>query len=289
MQHEELISVLKEPALEVMKELKVPASVLIGLSALILDNEDFASIRTKLIEGNNPFAILADNNSNNKKKVKKIFNDRNKQLYRTYDSMEEAVANFVTRNPNIFDEMKDIYQYHYAISQTSGLDSDQKNALIAFIEEYQIYDLDKALADQFFGKNETLIEVPPEIYKDAAEESIDEITTAINMKVKPKVAPVDVIELHTSKTKFLKKKSEKNRLYDAGEKIHLDNSNLYKTVYDRYPIRAISGDYYIYSGGCLDQRYAIVKKKEYALGGELCNPDYIMGYVDFDQIKIIEE
>ena len=36
MQHEELISVLKEPALEVMKELKVPASVLIGLSGCCL-------------------------------------------------------------------------------------------------------------------------------------------------------------------------------------------------------------------------------------------------------------
>ena len=286
MQYNELISILEKPAISVANAQILQASVLVGVSALILDNEDFSNIRKKLIDGNNPYAVEVKDRGNKSNKSKKIYNEKNKKLYRTYGSLEDAMSDFVNSNSAIFDEMRQIYDYKLAIENTSGLDDDQKEALIDFIEEYKLNKLDETTSVSASVGGPIVVEAPVS-YQENLEAVKDAITDINNDMKEPEKEPVN-IPINTAK-KLIKKTfispKEREKACQAGTKIHVLNTNMYASVKATVPTRAITGDYYLYSGVQVNQRYAIVRKPEYVLKDK----ELIFGYIDYDEFDIIGE
>ena len=283
MEYQEIIDIVKDPAMPVAKELEVPSSILIALSVLILDNEEYANIQKGLLDANNPYAIEA-NYVSKKTKKKKVYNDKNKKLYHSFDSMEEAIANFVTTNETIFSTMKGTKDYVVALNDNDALTDDQKDQIVMIIEEYKLNDCD------IWGDKLNIItpsiEVEQPIVNDAAKEIIDAVSE-INPEMK-KEDVVPVLNLPKTTKSIVRNIADhrvRRELCTAGTKIHVLRTNLYKTIYDKIPTRSITGDYYLYSGVEKYQRYAVVAKKEY-VG---VNDDLILGYIDYDEFDIIEE
>lgn len=284
MEHNELIKILKEPSIKVMEEQLVPASILIGLSILILDNEDFSTIKKKLIDGNNPYAEEEITKAGTKSKNKKIYNDKNKTLYRTFSSMEESITYFITTHQSIFKQIRGIADYKRALIRTDGLTEDQREELQLVIEEYRLYEYDTVQVD---AEDETpIIEVDTAKTKETLDK-VAEAVSNINKDIKKKdpVKPV----VNTSKFSEVIKKNDDDTVRKenckVGTKIHVLRANLYNSIYDKVPTRSITGEYYLYSGVEKYQRYAIVSKKEFV--GK--HTDYILGYIDYDEFDIIKE
>lgn len=285
MEHNELIKILKEPSIKVMEEQLVPASILIGLSILILDNEDFSTIKKKLIDGNNPYAEEEITKAGTKSKNKKIYNDKNKTLYRTFSSMTEAITDFVISHQTIFEQIKGVPDYKRALLRTDGLTEDQKEELHLVIEEYNLQEYDTF--EPGIEDDTPVIEVDAKKTKTVLDE-VAEVVTNINKDIKKKEELTEPV-INTSKFSRVIKKNDdvkvRKESCKSGTKIHVLNTNLYKTIYDKIPTRAITGEFYLYSGVEKYQRYAIVSKKEFV--GK--HTDYILGYIDYDEFDIIKE
>ena len=284
MQYKELISLLEEPAISVANAQLLQPSILVGLSALILDNDDFSNIRKKLIDGNNPYAVEVEKEKN-KSKPKRIYNEKNKKLYRTYGSLIDAISDFVSSNSAIFDEMRHIVNYKMAIETTTGLDDEQKEALYNFIYENELYKLDETTTVSF-GIGDPIVIAMPE-YQDNVQVVKDAIGI-INEDMKEEKKEKEILPISTIKKPIKKifiNPREREKACQAGTKIHILRRGLYDSIKSNVPIRSITGEYYLYSGVQKMQRYAIVENKEYVLKDK----ELILGYVDYDAFDIIEE
>ena len=283
MQYKELISLLEEPAISVANAQFLQPSILVGLSALILDNEDFSNIRKKLIDGNNPYAVEAEKDKN-KSKPKRIYNEKNKKLYRTYGSLIDAISDFVSSNSAIFDEMRHIVNYKMAIETTTGLDDEQKEALYNFIYENELYKLDETTSVAISVGDPIVVAMPDQQNVKEIQDAIGDINEDMKEVEKEVVAlPISTIKKPTKKTFINSREREKS--CKAGTKIHVLRANMYDSVRSKVPSRSITGEYYLYSGIQVDQRYSIVTKEEYVLKDK----ELILGYVDYDSFDIIGE
>lgn len=284
MEYKEIISIIKEPAVTISEETKIPASILIALSVLILDNEEFSTIQKKLLDANNIYAAEAQYTSK-KLKQKKVYNDKNKKLYHAFESKEEAIANFIQTNESIFEGMKGVRDYWIALGESNALSDEQKEQLLQVIEDYKLNEYDILISDS--------TEVNTEVEKLDSSSNTDTITEVKDIieKINPdmkKEEPAATVKLAKPIRVLADKKADhklRSSLCKAGTKIHALRTNLYKTIYDKIPTRSITGDYYLYSGVEKYQRYAIVAKKEFVGDSE----DFIIGYIDYDEFDIIEE
>lgn len=271
MEKSELIDLIKVPAVEVMNEKKVLASILIAESVRILFSDDMITCYSDLVAGNNPMAVEADKNY----KGETIYNEKKKIVYRTYNSLEEGIANYITLNSDKFDIIKEIYDYKTALSKLEAKFYDIAD-LSKYIESYRLYDIDgKQLKKMYSGK--TVVESVPENRTTLLLKDMANIHDGVSLnKTKAQV------EKETKKMEEETVKNERIRHPTmAGTPVTLHMVNLYKNVETGTPMRAINGTYYLMDGICKYERYAIVMKKEYVR-----KPQYVLGYVDASDIDV---
>ena len=140
MEKSELIDLIKIPAVSVMKEKKILASIIIAESIRILYTDNMITCYSDLVMGNNPMAVEADKNYTGET----IYNEKTKVLYRTYPSLEEGISNYITLNEkDKFDKIKEIYDYNEALAKLSAKFYDTEE-LKTYIEAYRLYELDNA-------------------------------------------------------------------------------------------------------------------------------------------------
>jgi len=278
MDRRELITILKEPAYKVMRELKIPSSIIMAISIAILEQEDIIHIAEDLVLGNNPMAIEPDYSYDGET----ILNEITKKVYRVYGSLEEGLANYITSNKDIFENMKGILQYDYAFKKNETYTREEKDYLISIIEEFELYSLDKQASDIFFSsKSEnSLIELENTDHINIVDE-IKESMGIIENKKEETAKPIHIVkkkkrvELKPIKTKKISDNLESKTIM-AGTRIYLLGANLYESAVSNVPVRSITGEFFICSGVCENNKYAIAKT--------LNMNNYIMGYVNRRQI-----
>ena len=85
-----------------------------------------------------------------------------------------------------------------------------------------------------------------------------------------------------AKQKSKESSSIVNTILKAGSKIVCNNLNLYYNLTDKNPGRSLTGDYYLYDGKKIKDRYAVCVKN-----GSNENPVYMkIGYVNAKDIEV---
>lgn len=272
MEKSELIDLIKGPAVEVMNEKKVLASILIAESIRLLFSDDMITCYSDLVAGNNPIAVEADK----KYSGETIYNEKKKVVYRTYGSLEEGIANYVTLNSEKFDVIKEIYDYETALSKLSAKFYDIAD-LKKYIESYRLYDIDSKQLKKMYSGNKTVVETVPENKTTLFLKDMAGIHDGVGLnKTKAQVV--------REEKKAMEEKVKNERIktpLTAGTPVTLHRTNLYKSIEAGTPMRAISGTYYLMDGICKYERYAIVMKKEYTR-----KPQFVLGYVDASDINV---
>lgn len=275
MEKSELIDLIKVPAINVMKEKKVLASIIIAESIRILFADGMITCYSDLVAGNNPMAVEAPKGYDGET----IYNEKKKVLYRTYDSLEEGISNYITLNEEEkFNKIKEIYDYTEALAKLASKFYDTKD-IKTYIEAYRLYDIDNTIVKKMYSGSKNVIG------------RVGRNTVAMTLR--------DMANIHDGigigKTRAVVERENKqimettiknNRIampLKAGTKLALHSVNLYKSLDINIPTRAITGTYYLMDGKCVYERYAIVMKPEY-----VGKSQYVLGYIDASDIKVAE-
>lgn len=273
MEKSELIDLIKVPAVNVMKEKKVLASIIIAESIRILFADDMITCYSDLVAGNNPMAVEAPKGYDEET----IYNEKKKVLYRTYDSLEEGISNYITVNEEEkFNRIKEVYDYKEALSKLASKFYDTA-PLKTYIEAYRLYDIDNAQIKKMYSGSKNVVE------------HTGRNTVAMTLR--------DMVNTHDGvgigKTRAVAERESRQKMatqvknnkitgpLKAGTKIALHSTNLYKDLKVNIPTRAITGTFYLVDGRCVYERYAIVLKLEYVGKSE-----YILGYIDESDIRV---
>lgn len=278
MEKSELIDLIKVPAVNVMKEKKILASIIIAESIRILYADNMITCYSDLVMGNNPMAVEADKDYEGET----IYNEKTKVLYRTYPSLEEGISNYITLNEKKkFNRIKEVYDYKEALSKLSAKFYDTKE-LETYIEAYRLYELDNIQLKEMYSGSKNVIESTK---KNTTTEMLKSL---VNTHEGPGIGKTKA-EVEKEKIKK-ERKAEEEKLnsriqkpLSAGTKLSLRMVNLYKSIESNVPMRAISGIYYLMDGQCKYDRYALVLKEEY-----IYKPEFVIGYIDSSDIKIAE-
>lgn len=278
MEKSELIDLIKVPAVNVMKEKKILASIIIAESIRILYADNMITCYSDLVMGNNPMAVEADKDYEGET----IYNEKTKVLYRTYPSLEEGISNYITLNEKKkFNRIKEVYDYKEALSKLSAKFYDTKE-LETYIEAYRLYELDNTQLKEMYSGSKNVIESTK---KNTTTEMLKSL---VNTHEGPGIGKTKA-EVEKEKIKK-ERKAEEEKLnsriqkpLSAGTKLSLRMVNLYKSIESNVPMRAISGIYYLMDGQCKYDRYALVLKEEY-----IYKPEFVIGYIDSSDIKIAE-
>lgn len=278
MEKSELIDLIKVSAVNVMKEKKILASIIIAESIRILYTDNMITCYSDLVMGNNPMAVEADKDYEGET----IFNEKTKTLYRTYPSLEEGISNYITLNEKKkFNRIKEVYDYKEALSKLSAKFYDTKE-LETYIEAYRLYELDNTQLKEMYSGSKNVIESTK---KNTTTEMLKSL---VNTHEGPGIGKTKA-EVEKEKIKK-ERKAEEEKLnsriqkpLSAGTKLSLRMVNLYKSIESNVPMRAISGIYYLMDGQCKYDRYALVLKEEY-----IYKPEFVIGYIDSSDIKIVE-
>lgn len=278
MEKSELIDLIKVSAVNVMKEKKILASIIIAESIRILYTDNMITCYSDLVMGNNPMAVEADKDYEGET----IFNEKTKTLYRTYPSLEEGISNYITLNEKKkFNRIKEVYDYKEALSKLSAKFYDTKE-LETYIEAYRLYELDNTQLKEMYSGSKNVIE------STKTNTTTEMLKSLVNTHEGPGIGKTKT-EVEKEKIKKERKMEEEklnNRIQkplSAGTKLSLRMVNLYKSIESNVPMRAISGIYYLMDGQCKYDRYALVLKEEY-----IYKPEFVIGYIDSSDIKIAE-
>ena len=281
MEKSELIDLIKIPAVNVMKEKKILASIIIAESIRILYTDDMITCYSDLVMGNNPMAVVA----NKKYKGETIYNEKNKLVYRTYSSLEEGISNYITINEeDKMDKIKEVYDYKEALSKLSASFYDTKE-LATTIEAYRLYELDNAQLKEMYSGSRNVIESTKKNDTTDLLKSLANTHEGLGTgKTKAEVKKEEYAKMTRSTIEEPVKNPRISTPLKPGTKLALHSVNLYKDVYKNIPTRAITGKYYLMDGKCAYDRYAIVIKPEY-----VNKKEYVIGYIDSSDIRIAEE
>lgn len=254
MEKQELILKLKNPAIHVMKEKKIIASILIAESICVLYSKNIYQDINRLLNLHNPFAIS--------------YNGK----YREYRTLEEGIANYITSNQDRFCNLENLFRYGDVLVKDNTLSIAKKNQLKSLIEKYHLYEYDIEAISLLYESKKNIIEIPSRnkntlYYQKQSNCEPDKIKTT------PESILIEEVE---------KKKKENNKKLEKGQQITLSNVNLYETYDSKIPLRSISGTYYISTdlNKMRNNRCGIVMKKEY-IGNDLL----LSGYIDVRKIK----
>lgn len=270
MEKSELIKILASPSKKVMENKKIIPSIIIAESLRILFSDDMSTCYEDLILGNNPMAVEANSDF----KGEKIYNEKLKVMYRTYDTIEEGIANYITLNSKSkFNSIKEVYNYKDALNKLSAMF--YKSELEKFILAYKLFDIDHNVLKKTYSGKKNIID---SIKTNNTVDELKKITKSFTGSELGKTYEQFQKETIKEKTRIdNEKKNNKIRTntLTKASMVKIHNANLYSDIYTSSPTRSISGTYYLLDGLCKNNRYAIVMKKEYA-----GKRDYIMGYVD---------
>ena len=277
MEKSELIDLIKIPAVNVMKEKKILASIIIAESIRIIYTDNMITCYSDLVMGNNPMAVEADKNYTGET----IYNEKTKVLYRTYPSLEEGISNYITLNEkDKFDKIKEIYDYNEALAKLSAKFYDTEE-LKTYIEAYRLYDLDNAELKKMYSGSKNVIE------STKTNSTTELLKSLANTHEGPSLgktkAKVDKENIEKKKVEEEKMNSRIKKPLSPGTKITAHMVNLYKSIESNIPLRAITGTYYLMDGKCHYDRYAIVMRKEFKN-----KPNYTIGYIDASDVNVAE-
>ncbi len=271
MEKRELISILKQPAINVMKEKKIIASILIAESICTLYSKDIYSDMNKLLKYNNPFANLSDKIYSVVEGTKSVSYD-SRDKYMKYSSLEFGISNYITRNNDRFRKLINLFRYEDVLIKDDTLSTAKRNQLKNIIEAYQLHKLDIEALSLIYESKKNVIEIPSKNNNTLYYQKQSNCEPN-KVKITPESVLIDEYE---------KKKKENNKKIKKGQQIILSNANLYENYDSKIPIRSISGIYYINTDShkIKNNRCGIVMKKEF-VGNELL----VLGYIDINKIK----
>ena len=267
MERSEIINKIKNAAVNVMKENKIIASLLIAEAICILESEYYYGKIQKLLDVNNPFAIKAQY----QKQKKHAYYDSYEQIhYRKFNTMEEGIAKYISINYKRFSTLKSIYDYNEVLAKDSTLTEEKANQLKLIIEGYRLNELDNKYVDSIYESKKHIVEIP-----------LENDSTKYYQEQSNYDKPNTQITPNYAKTTSFKKTVEPSKkVYYKGDEIVLCNANLYESPSSGIPIRLISGTYYIASSTPILNRYAIAFKKEFIIDNNM-----ILGYVNKNDLK----
>lgn len=276
MEKSEIIKILEEPAIEVMKQKKILVSILIAESIRILYKDNMSSCYEDLIIGNNPMAVEATESF----KGEKIYNEKTKTMYRTYETLEEGIANYITlHETDKFDIIKEIYNYKDALNKLSSKFYNVTE-LEKYIMAYQLNTIDQNVLKQMYPGKRNVIET--DINSETAD--LMKMLVDIHAGVGLNMTASEFENEENNNVRVLQESINNKidtRTLKKGTTVKLHNANLYNSLKANTPTRCITGEFYLLDGIYKYHRYAIVMKQQY-----VGNSNMIMGYIDEDQIRL---
>lgn len=278
MNRKDIIDQVKQPAIEVMQDRKVLASLLIAESILI-------SEKHKTIEANNPLRLK----------------DSKKDTLLKFDSIEDCFNVFITGGIIESGRENIIGNYNYKSSvRYLKLDKDTENSIIELIEALKLYEIDNEIVKNIYNGKRTIVEIDGEPFIDCykvrqsfASDKTEILTTFDKDEAIRECKKHYGYSVFNSRGKCifnnaltpeLKVKMElEQKVAQApknGSKIYLESVNLYDSPTSKFPIRSITGFYYVCGSKRYNNRYMITKKPEY-IGDETM----VIGYInDSDRV-----
>lgn len=268
MNRKDIINIVKQPAIEVMQDRRVLASLLIAESILI--SEPY-----KEIMYNNPL------------RLRNLDNDS----FLKFDDIEDCFNYFIDHGIINNKRTNIIGNYNYkSLVKTLRLGETNENSLIEIIESYKLNDIDSDILSNIYNGKRTIVEIETEPFTDFyrvrqafgsdrtevfstfdKEEAIRECKKYFGCTVFNSRGKAIFTNALTPELKAKIEIDEKiTKAPVIGTKVHLENVNLYEYPDSKAPIRSVTGDYYIYDSKRYNNRYMITNKLEnigvFALG-----------------------
>lgn len=268
MNRKDIINIVKQPAIEVMQDRRVLASLLIAESILI--SEPY-----KEIMYNNPL------------RLRNLENDS----FLKFDDIEDCFNYFIDHGIINSKRTNIIGNYNYkSLVKSLRLGETNENSLIEIIESYKLNDIDSDILSNIYSGKRTIVEIDTEPFTDFyrvrqafssdktevfstfdRDEAIRECKKYYGCTVFNSRGKAIFTNALTPELKAKIELEEKVTKAPAiGTKVHLENVNLYEYPDSKTPMRSVIGDYYIYDSKRYNDRYMITNKLEnigvFALG-----------------------
>lgn len=270
----DIINKVKQPAMDVMYDRRVLASVLIAESVLI-------SEQYKDIYGNNPLRVRSAKTDSLLafKSIEDCFN-----FFIDVGIIENGRNNIIGN-----------YNYKYLV-KSLRLGDTNENSLIEIIESYKLNEIDQQVLLNKYDGRKTVVEIDSEPFIDFyrvreafgsdrteifssfnKEEAINECKKYYGYSVfnsKGKAIFTNSLTPELKAKMELQEKVTSDNKVNAGTKITLNAVNLYERPDSKVPIRCITGEYYISDNKRYNNRYMITNKPEY-IGSA-----HVIGYIN---------
>lgn len=258
MERKDIIQQVKQAAIDVMQDRRVLASVLIAESILISENYSE-------ITGNNPL------------RMKNLRTER----FLIFNTIEECFNYFIDNGIIENGRRNIIGNNNYKLLVKSlRLDNTTENSLIEIIQSYKLYEIDEKVISDMYDGRRTVVEIDNEPFMDfyrvreaygsdkkeifssfSKEEAIKECNKYYGYSVfnsRGKCVYTNALTPEAkAKIEFEKKISTGPKF---GEKVQLNNVNLYENPDSKTPCRCITGEYYICDSKRYNNRFAITNK-----------------------------
>ena len=267
----DILKQVKEPAMEVMQDRRVLASLLIAESILISEHY-------KEISLNNPLRLK----------------DAKNDSLLGFDSIEDCFNFFIDSGIIGSNRTNIIGNYNYnSVIKSLKLGNENENSLIEIIESYKLNDIDKDIIDNMYSGKRTVIEIDGEPFMDCyrvreafgnkeilntfdKKEAIDTCKKYFGYSVFNSKGQAIFTNALTPEAKAKMELQEKIvSVPKAGYKIYLNSVNVYEKPDSKTPMRAVTGYYYVSDSKRYNNRYMITNKPEY-----VGNTNLIVGYIN---------
>ena len=274
----EIIKLVKQPAVDVMQDRRILASLLIAECVLISEPH-------KEIVGNNPL------------RMKNLKTD----MLLSFNSIEECFNHFI--DSGIIDNKRSniIGNYDYkSLVKSLRLGDTNENSIIEIIESYKLHEIDLDVIHNMYDGKRTFVEINREpfidfyrVRKAFGSDRTEILSTFDKNEAIAKCKNYYGYSVFNSKgetifsnalTPELKAKMELHEKVVAipklGSKVYLNATNLYETPDSKVPLRSITGFYYVCDNKRYNNRYMITNKPE-----NIGNTNFILGYInDTDRV-----
>lgn len=262
-----ILKAVRDPAIEIMKESKILASFTISNAMYVL-NKMTAQDATTLLNANNVMAKAYTESSYNTDFVLLDGTYGRGKRYKTYTSVKSGLIDWLMGFKSSY--IQGVWDIHTICQKLKNTEFNLTN-LKPFIDAYQLDKIDDIGFEELFPTGKTVVEVP------VSESFANKIQKLSGYNgTLPELAPV------TKEIKYKPEKEERILNYTAGERCIVYGANLYESAISRTPIRAVTGNVWLYDGKQINGRYAVVTiKGNVGKKGE----GFIDGYIKKSELK----
>lgn len=262
----ELVKAMRKPAMEIMKEKRILASFTIACALDKLNSipeEDAAT----LFRANNVMAKVFIKSSYNSDFVFLESTQNRGKRFKVYDSIKDAIIDWLMgfKSYNIYN----VYDISTICSRLSNKEYNL-TALKPYIDAYQLDKIDEIVFEEIFPSGQTVVEVP---ISETFVRKFQQLSGYNGTLPYPQEVVKETILKEEETVRVLS--------YTSGEKAITYGANLYKSYTDKIPYRAYTGNVWLYDGKLMNDRYAVVLKKD-SIGKD---KSFIDGYIKKSELQ----